>query len=208
MLVVYIVLDPAREALFAERSATRAPPAYRARVEAMGSAAARARTMAGLWLLEQGLALLDLPPERIEGLGFGAGGRPQFADGPSFSISHSGGLVACAVDAEGVIGLDVEQRRDGVSPRLRRWVAPDGDFFAAWCAREAAVKASGRVGLARIRATTIDGAFACLDGHRWHLLPLSLAPGYAACLAAARTLAPAAIGCVDAGDRLSRARAG
>lgn len=201
MVVVYIVLNQAREALFSERSTVLAPPAYRARVEAMRSLEARARTMAGLWLLEQGLAILDLAPARLDGLGFGPSGRPEFVGGPFFSISHSGALVACALDIAGTIGLDVEQRRDGISPRLQRWVAPDGDFFEAWCAREATVKASGRVGLARIRAATIDGAIAHLDDRRWYLAPLSLAPGYAACLAGTRPVAPAAIECVDAGAR-------
>ncbi len=201
MVVVYILLGEAREALFAERPTALAPPAYRARIEAMRSLEARARTMAGLWLLEQGLAILDIAPTRLDVLGFGPGGRPEFADGPCFSISHSGALVACALDTAGTIGLDVEQRRDGIAPRLQRSVAPDGDFFEAWCAREATVKASGRVGLARIRAATIDGAIAYLDDRRWYLAPLSLAPGYAACLAGTRPLAPAAVECVDAGAR-------
>ena len=201
MVVVYIVFDQARETLFAERASAMAPAAYRSRVAAMRSSVARARTMAGLWLLEQGLTILDEPSERLDELGFGVGGRPQFANGPFFSISHSAGLVACALDTLDVIGLDVEQRREGVSPRLQRWVAPEGDFFAAWCAREATVKASGRVGLARIRATTIDGTTAWLDDRCWHLLPLSLAPGYAACLARKHVSTPSAIDCVDLGAR-------
>lgn len=183
MIVVYIALDDAREALFAQRSAALAPPAYRARLDAMRSREARARTMAGLWLLEQGLAMLAYAPGHLEGLGFAAGGRPGFAAGPGFSISHSGRLVACALDDAGVVGLDVEQRRAGISPRLRQWVAADGDFFDLWCAREATVKASGHVGLARIRAVAVDNAIARLDDRDWYLAWLSLVPGYAACVA-------------------------
>ena len=206
MVVVYIVLDDAREALFAERSAALAPMAYRARLEAMRSAGARARTMAGLWLLEQGLAMLGGAPGRIDGLGFGAGGRPEFADGPCFSISHSGRLVACALDDARVIGLDVEQRRDGISPRLSQWVAADGDFFDMWCAREATVKASGHVGLARIRAVAVDDAVARLDDRDWSLTWLALVPGYAACVAVPRRQPPAAIETMSCESMLSNVR--
>lgn len=207
MVVVYIVLNDAREGLFERRPARHAPPAYRPRIEAMTSPAARARTMAGLWLVEQGLATLGAPAERIHRLGFGPGGRPAFADGPFFSVSHSDALVACALNSESAIGLDVEKRRANVAPRLRAAIASAGDFFDAWCAREATVKASGRVGLARIRAARIDGATARLDSRDWHLAPLALVPGYAACAAGARPLPRAAIACVDCSDRLSRAHA-
>ena len=206
MVVVYIVLDDRREALFAERPAAWAPSAYRARLDAMRSREARARTMAGLWLLEQGLAMRAYAPGHIDGLGFGAGGRPELAGGPWFSISHSGRLVACALDEAGVVGLDVEQRRDGISPRLRQWVATDGDFFERWCAREAAVKASGHVGLARIRAVTVDDAIARLDDRDWHLTWLSLVPGYAACVAGPRESQPAAIETTNCEALINRAR--
>ncbi|WP_353214858.1 4'-phosphopantetheinyl transferase family protein [Salinisphaera hydrothermalis] len=207
MLVVYIVLDDAREALFAERPAAWAPAAYRARLDAMRSREARARTMAGLWLLEQGLGRLGHAPDHLDGLGFAAGGRPRFAEGPGFSISHSGQLVACALDEADVVGLDVEQRREGISPRLQQWVAADGDFFDRWCAREATVKASGHVGLARIRAVVVDDAIARLDDRDWHLTWLSLVPGYAACVAGPADSRPATIETTDCSALIKRVRA-
>ncbi|HET7314115.1 hypothetical protein [Salinisphaera sp.] len=202
MLVVYIVLDDEYEDIFARHPPALAPPAYRERIATMTSRAARARTMAGLWLLEQGLAELGCREARIERLGFAPGGRPVFAVGPWFSISHSAQLVACAVSERCAVGLDVERRRNGVSARLRHAIAPNGDFFASWCAREATVKASGRVGLARIRAVAIDGDSAYLDRRGWRLTPLALAPGYAGCVAAGAAIAPGAIECIDCAARI------
>lgn len=202
MHVVYIFLDEAREGFFARRVVEKAPPVYRSRVAAMASPAARARTMAGLWLLEQGLARLGYEAERVHRLGFSPAGRPEIADGPFFSISHSERLVACALEPKHPIGLDVEARREGVSARLRQAIASTGDFFDAWCAREATVKASGRVGLARIRAVEIDDMIATLDIRSWHLAPLTLAPGYSAWVASAESFGPGALSCRDYGDCL------
>lgn len=183
--IVYLVLDAAREQQFAARDITWAPPVYQRRLAAMTNTATRARSMAGLWLLQQSLHELGWPAEHFQRLGRAAGGRPELADGPHFSITHSAGLVACALSQPLQIGLDAEQRRAGIAPRLQRTIAADGqDFFAAWCAREATVKASGHVGLARVRGVQLQGSRACLDERIWRLHWLDLVPGYAACLAA------------------------
>lgn len=159
------------------------PEAYRDRVAAMTHAPARARTTAGLWLLGQALAERNRPAD-LARVGRSATGRPEIAGGPYFSISHSGDLVACALDEHEPVGLDVERRRSGISPRLERTIAGgDEDFFNAWCAREATVKLTGRVGLARIREIRLDRGRAWLDGRAWRLRHLCLVPGYAACLA-------------------------
>src|SRR5699024_296033 len=56
-------------------------------------------------------------------------------------------------------------------------------FFDFWCAREATVKATGRVGLKRIRQIRLVDGVAWLDEQRWALHPLTLAPKLTACLA-------------------------
>lgn len=79
------------------------------------------------------------------------------ADGaatPSVSLSHSGDMVACAVDWTARIGLDVEQRR--LDRPIRELAAAFGPteaaavdrrgapaFYRIWTAREALAKASG-----------------------------------------------------------------
>jgi len=157
----------------------------------MQSTSARAHTCAGLQLLARGLEHGGLDPTLIQRIGKDADGRPAIDGGPSFSISHSQSLVACALSDSQLVGLDIEQRRSNISPRLaqriQRGQGPDSDldFFDAWCAREAVVKASGRVGLARIQAVGLGSAahVAQLDDQDWMLARLHLAPDYAGCIA-------------------------
>lgn len=70
-------------------------------------------------------------------------------EGGYISLSHSYGLVACAVDQRPV-GVDVERIRP-VPPRLlgllseeeRAYVRCDADFFRLWTLKEALIKCRG-----------------------------------------------------------------
>lgn len=189
MIVIYTTLDTIRERQWAQKPVAGLPPAYRERVSAMQSDGARARTCAGIALLAHGLELLHGDRSALNRVGFDANGRPTLAAGPSFSISHSRQWVACALSDAHRVGLDIEQRRDGISPSLVQRMtegltpADDLDFFDAWCAREATVKASGRVGLARIRAVQLSAHQAMLDDHAWSLWRPDISPELAACVA-------------------------
>ena len=176
------------------------PPAYRGRLDRMRSIEARRRTLAGLWLLDHGLRARGFDDGALARLGFSVDGRPEIDGGPAFNISHSEALVACAIAPDGsAIGLDVEVRRPRSPTRLARLLSGDERaialadpprFFDYWCAREATVKASGRVGLKRIRALSLAGDTARLDERDWHLRALDLDAGYAACLASDRPIGP------------------
>jgi 4'-phosphopantetheinyl transferase len=85
----------------------------------------------------------------------GHNGKPECVDGPAFSLSHSGHLVACAISPAGQIGVDVEFPR----PRLRaveiasryfsrhesEWLRgqPSDRFYMLWVLKEAYLKATG-----------------------------------------------------------------
>lgn len=199
--VFYMFLDASIQRLLAARDSRADPPAYRERIGRMADDGARSRSRAGLWLLQQLLLAAGYPGNPLDGIGFSASGRPQIAGVPPFSISHSETLVACALSDGARVGLDVERRRPRDMKRMAR-LLDTGErchvermpmaFFDYWCAREATVKASGRVGLKRIRALTLDGGTAHLDDREWFLHPLDLSVDHAACLASDR-----AIGRVD-----------
>lgn len=73
-------------------------------------------------------------------------GKPVVPGGPEVSISHSSGLVVCAVGSV-PLGVDIERERM-VSPRLtaraRRAGYGDGPFLQWWTALEANCKRLGR----------------------------------------------------------------
>lgn len=198
MNVFYAILDTRSEKTLDTQPVTSLPSIYQARIQRMRSASARVRTRAGLWLLTHGLRAIGHDTDAVGRISLDNHGRPTIAGAPAFNISHSGNLVACALAAdEQAVGLDVEAHRPQAPARLTRLMsareravithAPER-FFDFWCAREATVKASGQVGLARIRALTLHGDHARLDDHDWPLQPLELGPGFAACLASDRPI--------------------
>ena len=129
----------------------------------------------------------DLPP--CPGTVFvGNNGKPMASD-CYFNISHSHGLVACAV-SDVPVGIDVEKIRP-VPPRLMGILSPqeresvrcDADFFRLWTLKEALIKCRGGV-LGQIRHVHFDlsgSSIICsVPGYSFSLLP---APeGYAAAL--------------------------
>ena len=102
-------------------------------------------------------AVLDWNPAIALPLEIGVGekGKPYFAALPlSFSLSHSGLYVACAL-ADFPIGVDIQRRTHTREALLRRCFSeeeheyilsqkdPDGAFTALWSLKESYVKALG-----------------------------------------------------------------
>ena len=88
------------------------------------------------------------------------GKKPRFRFHPELyaSVSHSGGMWACAMTTEDEVGLDIQIRTPPVRMEriARRYFHPSetaavlsaddpaGEFFRIWCRKEAAAKQSGR----------------------------------------------------------------
>lgn len=82
-------------------------------------------------------------------------GKPVCVDGPAVSITHSGGLVACAIADSGDIGIDLEavNPRRNVSAVARKFYSEEeaswletqaaDRFFMLWVLKEAYVKSMG-----------------------------------------------------------------
>jgi 4'-phosphopantetheinyl transferase len=153
-----------------------------------------------------------MAPENLRFL-HGAAGKPALArpDGDTlrFSASSSGGLGAVALTRGRELGLDLEQVRpiddrdliaaSEFSAEENDWLQrlPEAErlaaFYRLWTCKEAYLKGKG-TGLTvplddfaispgratpRLVWSNLDGA----DPERWTLQPLTLAPGFAACLA-------------------------
>lgn len=110
-----------------------------------------------------------------------AAGKPFFPGVPQvyFSLSHTAGLVAAAVD-DRPLGIDVE-KLGPVPPRLGRrltgWTTEE-DFFRLWVRREARAKRTGRGILSMLDH---EPPLEVGEGY-W---PLELLPGFTAGLAGA-----------------------
>ena len=68
-------------------------------------------------------------------------GKPYFANGPYFNISHSGRYVLMAVSTSEV-GVDIEEIKNRDMSSLVR-IFNDSDFYYLWCAKESLIKCMG-----------------------------------------------------------------
>jgi phosphopantetheine--protein transferase-like protein len=82
-------------------------------------------------------------------------GKPHCSGGPHINISHSDGVVACAISTRGEIGIDLEEPRSGrntagiaerfFTPEEVEWLSHNDDgFFMLWVLKEAWLKATGK----------------------------------------------------------------
>ncbi|GIX22516.1 MAG: hypothetical protein KatS3mg121_1299 [Gammaproteobacteria bacterium] len=173
----------------------RLAPARRARLLRLRLEAARRRSAFALLLLERVMAALGRSDCTLAALSENAAGKPYWPDGPDFSLSHAGAAVYCAVAAAGRVGVDVERLRADLDPAAfaahvsAGEVAAAGDFFQAWTAKEAVIKAQGESGVwdvARVRLFPDHADFA---GLRWWWRPLPAPAEHRAAVAWDRPIA-------------------
>jgi phosphopantetheinyl transferase len=148
--------------------------------------AARHASLDGIGLALAGATSIRGRPFAPAELRFPMDGKPYFAGGPRFSISHASTRVAVALSDDIDVGIDLEDlgepRPGGGDPHRR---------LARWTAVEAVLKAAGR-GLKNANAVRLDEALATgtLDGATYRLTPLSIAPDVVAHLATPRGTEP------------------
>ena len=131
-------------------------PAEQVRLKRFVQAEAALHFLAGRLLLRRALQEYQLAPPNAA-VSEGAE-KPFLINFPSidFNISHSGGLVVCAVSTGGRIGVDTERVKtldmsafqDYFSEKERQWMqktaSPEQAFFRLWTRKEALAKADGR----------------------------------------------------------------
>lgn len=181
-------LDPSLEARWlASLPARRAASLARLR-----SAADRIATLLGMALLADCARAAGLAPPSAGEIVMPARGKPRWIEGADFSISHSGGRVACALAPRGVtVGLDIEAAGTVTWRDLRlvthatereRFATAGLDATSLWTSKEAVVKAAG-AGLAAMREVEASRASAAFRGRRFLLRRPRFARGFACAVA-------------------------
>lgn len=121
-------------------------------------------------------------------------GKPFWPGGPDFSVSHAGGLAACAVISHGRIGLDLEPT-GAVAPLTLRRVSTDEEMAGlqargltptdGWVMKEAAVKRVGR-GIGALAMVRLHSDGAIIDGVPSQFIQVDLADNHVTWLAVER----------------------
>lgn len=153
-------------------------------------------SLAGKFLLKEGMDRLDLDLSLLKQLHYNDHRRPLIGPEFDFNISHSGNLVACALSQHTKIGLDIEKIKPYRDSHLhaffneeeRLLIAEAKDsldtFYDLWTRKEAVLKADGRgLTLAR-KKLHFEGNLAIIENDaQWEIHTLAINEEYAANLA-------------------------
>ena len=145
--------DLLRESDLYERVLAACSPERRNALEGLRSEADRLERLAAACLLDLALRPFGLR-EREMDYGCGAAGKPFFRNRPDlhFSLSHGGGIAACAV-ADRPVGVDVEGQRPVSAALLRRYFTAAeraaAEPLRLWTLKESCCKMTGQ-GLAAL----------------------------------------------------------
>ena len=135
---------------------------------------------------------LKISPEALE-LTYGPQGKPA-CSGARFNLSHSNGLALIAIGADGV---DIEELRHDIEPQSLgqsvftpaelACITSVEDFFLAWTAKEALIKAEGGGFSSPLLKRTVWPELEPALAERYTLVRLDVPPGFAAALALQNT---------------------
>lgn len=147
----------------------------------------------GRLLLKKGLSDLGVPLN-IDEIEFHNSGKP-FINNISFNISHTEGMVVCAITNQGEIGIDIEKIKPVTLSDFEAWFtklewadinnasSPLHKFYWYWTRKESIIKALG-VNLSYLNQIEIDSKteYFIDNDKRWWLYDAEIATGYTSAL--------------------------
>ncbi len=116
----------------------------------------RQASLFGKLLLKKGLISINHPPHLLQTIRLDAYKRPEMDGDIDFNISHTEGLVVCAIQKSSRLGIDIERVRPINLPDFKSVFTtaeldlianntdPSAAFFDSWTRKEAVMKADGR----------------------------------------------------------------
>ena len=164
-------------------------------------------SLIGLQLLKLEMRRLGFSDFSLGDLELSPNGKPVGSNGANFSISHAGGLIACAVGVGVRVGLDLEpvpahrstlplpRYMDAAELMAARRSSLEG--LRIWTAKEAILKAAGGAGLPDLEAVTVRGNRGIFRGKTWYLEAPDLDDGYVARIATDQPGVPVGINRYD-----------
>lgn len=126
-------------------------------------------------------------------------GKPYLPDTPfNFSSTHSGPLVLCAIQPDGLVGIDAEQIRPVPVDDLTDYFTvdeqakisgsadPNQELLKLWSRKEAILKAAGQGVFQPMDEVEVTGNRVSLNGRVYFLHTIDLDPGYVVHLATSK----------------------
>ena len=145
----------------------------------------------GRFLLIEGLKNYGFNKEVLNNIEYTRYNRPFLPLNIDFNLSHSGIYVACAISTACKVGIDIEEIRnidiDGFEEqftaeelsRIHKASDQYSEFFKYWTIKEAVIKADGR-GLSFPLKDIMFDRYASVEGKKWHVHKIDIAPKYMA----------------------------
>ncbi|WP_297336889.1 4'-phosphopantetheinyl transferase superfamily protein [Algoriphagus sp.] len=143
--------------------------------------------------------------------------RPE-VDGPfSFSISHSGNMVVCAlsethqlgIDIESLAAIDFDPYQEYLSDKewmqIKLAMDPNREFLKIWTQKEAVIKADGRGLTLPLKELNPSDSHLKIDKQSWYLHQINLQSNYICHLATDKVLKSQDIKTVDCMDLIINA---
>jgi 4'-phosphopantetheinyl transferase len=156
----------------------------------------RQASLYGKLLLLEGLKKMNINIDYNIAFEYTDGKRPSFLDiDVDFNISHTDGMVVCAITKKGKVGVDIEKVRKldfeyyiNTMTNLQ-WIDinnsrhKEDTFFKYWTIKESVLKGDGRGIVYPLDKMEVDKNSIRLDNLIWYVSELKIKDGYFSYLA-------------------------
>ncbi len=197
MIIVYYLENDLllTDALFNQRL-SQLPIKWRSKILKYRRWQDRQASLYGKLLLIEGLKRGGIDIDDQIDFEYTDGKRPSFLNvDVDFNISHTNGMVVCAISKGGKVGLDIEKVRDldfeyyTNTMTSRQWLEINSSheksdiFFKYWTIKESVLKGDGRGIVYPLDKMEVDKNSICLDNGGWYAYELKIKEGYRSYLA-------------------------